>query len=171
MGQNPNSHLCRKADVTATDMESYTPLMLAVLDGHVEAFRVLLSRDSAIDETDKDRKTIVHLAAERNHLEILEVCKLLCYYCMTSFLSPQEIMKNKDGFKLFKSTDTNYNTPLHLAASKGNREAVELFLQSSHRSIKVDTKNELNKTPMHLAASKGHVLYVCFPLTIHRHND
>ena len=138
--------------------------MLAVLEGHVEAFTALLSRNSAIDETDEDGKTVVHLAAERNHLNVLKVRLDCAGTCVTSFLYLQEIMKNKDGFKLFKSTDTNYNTPLHLAASKGNIEAVELFLQASHR-IKVNAKNELNKTPMHLAASKGHVLYVCFPHT------
>ncbi len=67
-----------KADVTATDTESYTPLMLAAREGHVEAFKVLFQRGSAIDETDEDGKTVVHLAAEENHVDILKVLLLEC---------------------------------------------------------------------------------------------
>jgi ankyrin repeat protein len=61
------------ADVAAKDTESYTPLMLAAVAGHMEAFNVLLDRGSAIDETDEDGKTVVHLAAEKNHVGILMV--------------------------------------------------------------------------------------------------
>ena len=71
-----------KADVTVTDTESYTPLMSAVQAGHVEAFKVLLSKDSAIDETDEDGKTIVHLAAEGNHVDILKVSVCVCVHCV-----------------------------------------------------------------------------------------
>lgn len=67
-------------------------------------------------------------------------------------------MKNKDGIKLVNSTDSNYNTPLHLAASEGNEEAVgEILRAKSKANIKIDSKNELSKTPIHLAAAKGHV--------------
>lgn len=66
-------------------------------------------------------------------------------------------MKNKEGLKLVKSTDTGYNTPLHLAAKEGNEEAVgELLKSHSKTHIRIDAKNELNKTPIHLAASRGH---------------
>ena len=47
--------------------------MLAAVDGHMDAFNVLLEKGSAIDETDEDGKTVVHLAAEENHVEILRV--------------------------------------------------------------------------------------------------
>ena len=55
------------------------------------------------------------------------------------------------------STDSNYNTPLHLAAFKGNLEAIEELLKSASGAIKIDAKNELGKTPIHLAATKGHI--------------
>ena len=67
-------YTCSKADVTATDTESYTPLMLAVQAGHMAAFDVLLRRGSVIDDSEGDGKTIVHLAAEEDHVDILKVC-------------------------------------------------------------------------------------------------
>lgn len=56
------------------------------------------------------------------------------------------------------STDSSYNTPLHLAAENGNIEAVDVLLQIAKKRIKVDAKNGGQKTPMLLAASKGHIL-------------
>ena len=57
----------------STDTEANTPLMIAAIAGHTEAFNTLLKRGAAIDETDEDGKTIVHLVAERNHISILRV--------------------------------------------------------------------------------------------------
>ena len=52
--------------------------MIAANAGHVEAFNALLKRGAALDETDEDGKTIVHLAAESNHVAILRV-QLITY--------------------------------------------------------------------------------------------
>ena len=66
--------------------------------------------------------------------------------------------EKEKGHELINSTDASYNTPLHLAAHKGNIEAVEVLLRKSNKTaIRVDAKNELNKTPTHLAASEGHI--------------
>lgn len=66
------------------------------------------------------------------------------------------MLQNEKGFELINSTDSSYNTPLHLAAEQGNIEAVEVLLQLAKKRIKIDAKNGVHKTPMHLAASKGH---------------
>lgn len=55
------------ADVTATDAESYTPLMLSAVAGHVEAFNILLDSGSAI------HKSVLHMAAVENHTDVLKV--------------------------------------------------------------------------------------------------
>ena len=55
------------ADIAATDAESYTPLMLAAVAGHVAAFNRLLDRGSAI------HKSVLHLAALENHTDVLKV--------------------------------------------------------------------------------------------------
>lgn len=69
---------CSNSDITALDTESYTPLMVAASEGHQEAFIALVKRGAAIDDADEDGKTIVHLAAERNHCEVLRVCMCYC---------------------------------------------------------------------------------------------
>ena len=63
----------RKADVTLTDIDSLTPLMVAAQAGHVEAFNFLLNKNSAIDETDDEGRTVIHLAAKENRVEVLTV--------------------------------------------------------------------------------------------------
>lgn len=57
----------RGAHITVTDTESYTPLMLAAREGHLDAFNTLLKRGSPI------HKSVLHIAAEENHVKILEV--------------------------------------------------------------------------------------------------
>ncbi len=47
--------------------------MIAATAGHVEAFNALLGKGAAIDETDENGKTILHLAAEQNHVSIIRV--------------------------------------------------------------------------------------------------
>lgn len=62
------------------------------------------------------------------------------------------------GHELINSTDSSFNTALHLAAQKGNIEAVDILLRKSNKtSVRVDAKNEVNKTPTHLASSEGHI--------------
>ena len=63
----------RGADVDASDQDSCTPLLIAAEFGKKEAFECLLSRHAAIDDVDKDRKSCVFLAAEHNHIHILQV--------------------------------------------------------------------------------------------------
>ena len=62
------------ADVFAKDNESNTPLMSAVQEGHIEVFCNLLKKvDVALADTDEDGRTVVHMAAELNHNELLRV--------------------------------------------------------------------------------------------------
>ena len=63
----------RKADISAVDKESYTPLMLAAYKGNIPAFKALLDRKANIDDIDENSKSVVHLAAEQDHAELLKV--------------------------------------------------------------------------------------------------
>ena len=62
----------RKADISAVDKESYTPLMLAAYKGNIPAFKALLDRKANIDDIDENSKSVVHLAAEQDHAELLK---------------------------------------------------------------------------------------------------
>lgn len=70
----------------------------------------------------------------------------------------QTALRDARGGRLVNSTDSSYNTALHLAAAAGNMGAVRELL--THPRTFIDSKNEFKKTPTHLAASKGHASYV-----------
>ena len=63
----------RKADIEAQDVNSYTPLLTAVAQGKKQSMEVLLNHEAAADVFDRDGKSIVYLAAQHNHVAILEV--------------------------------------------------------------------------------------------------
>lgn len=69
--------LYRDADITANDTQSYTPLMIAAVEGHVDAFELLLVRGSPIDDVDENGRTVLHLAAQKNHVEVLQVIVMM----------------------------------------------------------------------------------------------
>ena len=61
------------ADISATDMQAYTLLMLTAFEGHVDAFSVLLEKGACIEDVDKNGETVVHLAARDNNVDLLKV--------------------------------------------------------------------------------------------------
>lgn len=69
-------------------------------------------------------------------------------------------MRDRTGAKLALTPDSNYSTPLHIAAAKGHLASLRVLLESSQNVLKLDSINELGKTPLHLAASNGHAQYV-----------
>lgn len=67
------SFLYSGADIRAADSNSYTPLLTAAANGQVNAFRVLRERGAQLDILDRDSKSVVFVAAEANHVPILNV--------------------------------------------------------------------------------------------------
>ena len=61
-----------------------------------------------------------------------------------------------DAVSLLQQNDQYDNTPLHLAAEKGQTESVRELLEDSY-GVDIDNKNEDERTPCHLAARHGHV--------------
>ncbi|MGI9337726.1 MAG: ankyrin repeat domain-containing protein [Gammaproteobacteria bacterium] len=67
-------------------------------------------------------------------------------------------------------TTTGRWTVLHIAASKGHKDAILLLLrQPSHRRARIDAWDQERKTPLHLAAQNGHY-YAVKALTENRAN-
>ena len=60
--------------------------MIAASEGHLDAFHALVQRGAAIDDADEDGKTILHLAAQKNHCEVLRVCIIITAYACIQIL-------------------------------------------------------------------------------------
>ena len=58
------------------DEDSHTPLLLAAVHGQTEALQKLLDRGAPIDDLNKDGKSVVFVASEENHTEVLKVSTL-----------------------------------------------------------------------------------------------
>ena len=63
----------REAKIDAKDIHFYTPLLTAAEVGQPVAFKILLESGAKIKVKTKDRKSVLYLAAESNHKEIIEV--------------------------------------------------------------------------------------------------
>ena len=58
---------------------------------------------------------------------------------------------------LYKTTDTSFNTCLHIAAQNGHLESVQMLWKFQDKlGLQLQAKNVLLKTSMHLAAENGH---------------
>ena len=79
-----------------------------------------------INETRKDSKTALHLAAQIGNLEAVEIL----------------IERGADLLAL----TTQKKTPLHLAAASGNADIVKLLLS---RDVSPNIQNESRHTPLH----------------------
>ena len=55
------------------DEDSYTPLLIAAAHGQTEAMKLLIDRGAPVDDLDKDGKSVVFVASEENHTEVLKV--------------------------------------------------------------------------------------------------
>ena len=63
----------RGADIEAQDEHSNTPLLTAVAHGQKEAMETLLMNKCSVDVVDRNGKSIVFIAAEKNQAELLKV--------------------------------------------------------------------------------------------------
>ncbi|RDD41198.1 Transient receptor potential cation channel subfamily A member 1 [Trichoplax sp. H2] len=128
--------LSKKCRINNRDIKSYTPLMCAVWKGNVESTRLLLVKMASIDYRDANRKTCVHIAAENNSCETLE------------------ILMEYDGMKLLNSRDNAQRTPLFYASMNGYYKMAKKLL--GYGAI-VDHLDELGYSPLHWTAENGHL--------------
>ncbi|XP_028818274.1 CARD- and ANK-domain containing inflammasome adapter protein [Denticeps clupeoides] len=119
-------------DVNARDSLEYTPLLLAAELGHVEVFRVLVSRNANLGRRLPDFTTVLHLAAQSGSVTIAQVL-------LDSGFDPD-------------TTGPKDQTPLHVAALHNQPAVASLLLLAGAR---VDAVTHDGHTALHLASRDG----------------
>ena len=79
----------KTGDANKPNMDEYTPLMLAVICGHVAVAKTLLRQIDNFDQIDEKGNTSLHYAAERGLIDIVNILltetKLANVPCMEGF--------------------------------------------------------------------------------------
>ena len=114
--------------------------MIAAEKGHDNIVQILVQAGAKLDIQDKDDHTFFHICAAYGQPDIIK---------MVIGIVPESV-------SLLQQNDQFDNTPLHLAAEKGQTEAVRELLEEEY-GVDIDNKNEDERTPCHLAARNGHV--------------
>ena len=133
------------------DSHSYTPLLLAAVEGNSEAVETLLKNGADLFVQDKDDKSVLYWAAAQNHQNVLKVHKISTYqfYALTFTLDTkcstimshcyscilQVLLKFPQTFKLFDVCDRSNNSPLHVACKKGYLSIVPDLIEVSNTSL------------------------------------
>jgi palmitoyltransferase ZDHHC13/17 len=126
------------ANMEGTDGAGCTALLLAAQYGHVDMVAFLLQRGANGRAVDLNRDSALHWAAYKGSIQ---VCGHLLYRKELNWTT----------------TDSYGQTPIHLAAIRGNTEVVRYLL---HQGTEQDVKFVLNlpdkngKTPLDLAIKK-----------------
>jgi ankyrin repeat protein len=145
-----NYLLKRGANKEAVDQQDTTPLVLAAAWGKANAVKALIQGRAEVNTTDKDGKSAVYWAAQEGHVEVLEI-----------------LLQHEEATQVsFASEHYRQNTPLHVAAWKGQTEAFKVLMNASRStedslSLSVGdmfhVRNDEDRTPLHLAAFRGHL--------------
>ncbi len=61
------------ANFTTVNKEMHTPFLCAAIRGYTKVCKAFIDKGISFKDTDADRKNFIHLAAERNHANFLEV--------------------------------------------------------------------------------------------------
>ncbi|TKS67859.1 Serine/threonine-protein phosphatase 6 regulatory ankyrin repeat subunit B [Collichthys lucidus] len=102
-----------------------TPLHAAAFSGHVDCVQLLLSHDAPVDAVDQSGRTSLMMAAEKGRVGGKEDCVLL-------------ILEKLSDTVLINATNAALQTPLHLAARSGLKQAVQELLSRGANVQKVD---------------------------------
>jgi len=113
-------------------------LHFAIEYGRLQVVRYLIQTLGAdIEDTSRGKTTPLHLAAENDHLEIVEY-----------LIAQGANIEAKASFD---------NTPLHLAALKGFLAIVQSL---SEQGANIESEGQFAFTPLHLAAKNGHLTVI-----------
>ena len=127
------------------DPHSFSPLHIAVLEGHAAITEFLIQEGVDLEARTAKGLTPLHCAAMAGQLE---VAKLLLYR------GADRGKKDASKKKFHELTDSSGNTLLHLAIIEEDTELVRLLLEEG---ADIDALDRHKRTPLHLAASYGNL--------------
>ena len=124
-----------EASVNITNYHSNTPLHRAADKGHTAIVKLLLKYSADLNARGSDGYTSLYMATNNGHTEIIQI--LL-----------------EHGADPSIPTTDSCQVPLHIAAYKNNKAAVQLLLAWG---ATLDAKNNAHRTPLDLAVLKNNI--------------
>lgn len=148
-------HFLTKENIKQKDADDATPLHHAVKLQNKKLVDFILSLDKSCNEKDKFGKTPVDLAYDkienRVSVEILVSILLAGGQPQGGEYEKFEIATSRRNFE---TRFENGNTPLHIAAKKGQVGIAEFLIS---KNVSIDAKNLSGSTPLHEAVRNGNV--------------
>ncbi|WRT69382.1 uncharacterized protein IL334_006366 [Kwoniella shivajii] len=167
--------LSKSADPSATDMDGYTPLMHAIIQGHLEVVRIFVQDKITLEPTAISNDLIpLSLACQFGHLEVARLL-LQCGAKVipnSEGLYPQHFAAKagheaicrllvdeggKDGGGRERQDKYNLWTPLHHAAIGGESRHLACMKVLVEAGCDVNTSDDYGKSPGWYSAWFGHV--------------
>jgi len=150
------------AEVNARARNDSTPLHRAVLGGHPDVVKVLMGRSADVNAKDKRGLTALDWAMRGDHTELVELLLVNKSAASAALVSDAQNGNQKSVvYLLDRGADVNFQndlglSPLHVAASKQDKDAVALFL--THQAL-VNVKDKAGRTPLHYAVGAKQLLW------------
>ena len=147
------------SNLLAADIDGNTPLHVAAREGRLDIVKQLIEQYAApLDCWNNNHQLPIHLALERKHENIVNI--FLLHIDGNTPLHIATIHGEPEGLRLLIQQSGNPHclnsknqTPLHLAAGKGNEMIVKMLISEFNCSPAV--KDTDGNTPLHMAAIGG----------------
>ncbi len=141
------------ADIDARDRIDDTPLMYAAQFGYYQVVKTLIDNGAKVNDIGSAHRTalIKTIDWRRDYRAVVySKCPINNLIPHSKYIDIIKILAKK-GKDVIDVQDTNGNTALHIAASKGEKDVVEILIKAGARK---DIKNTRNKLPYDYAMDK-----------------
>ena len=148
----------KKESINNSDMNGDIPLLVAVKHGSTDVAKFLMDKSECkFDLTDKNNKTVLHLAAETGNVELMS-------------LIIEKVLKSKNNQKcqllaFLKAKDSNGDTALHICSRAGKIDCVKKLLNA----CKMQEQPETQDYHFWFRRKKRNTTYI-YPLVVEKNN-